>query len=131
MNAGPEQTMPCSTGLLRCPLLENECSLEDLATANEKALHRARAWPNISSPLQKNSCGTLWYLCGTLWYLCGTPVVQVSTTEITTGMKNIPHRFCGNLCGNPVVQKCPVVLLWYLCGTPVVQVSTTQKLPQE
>ena len=36
-------TMPCSTGLLRCPLLENECSLEDLATANEKALHRARA----------------------------------------------------------------------------------------
>ena len=33
--------------LLRCPLLENECSLEDLATANEKALHCARAWPNI------------------------------------------------------------------------------------
>ena len=29
--------------LLRCPLLENECSLEDLATANEKALHCARA----------------------------------------------------------------------------------------
>ena len=44
-----EQTMPCSTGLLRCPLLENECSLEDLATANEKALHRARAWPNQTS----------------------------------------------------------------------------------
>ena len=32
---------------MRCPLLENECSLEDLATANEKALHCARAWPNI------------------------------------------------------------------------------------
>ena len=31
-----EQTMQ---HLLRCPLLENECSLEDLATANEKALH--------------------------------------------------------------------------------------------
>ena len=39
-----EQTMQ---HLLRCPLLENECSLEDLATANEKALHCARAWPNI------------------------------------------------------------------------------------
>ena len=33
--------------LLRCPLLENECSLEDLATANEKALHCVTAWPNI------------------------------------------------------------------------------------
>ena len=31
-----EQTMQ---HLLRCPLLENECSLEDLPTANEKALH--------------------------------------------------------------------------------------------
>ena len=33
-----------------------------------------------------------------------------------------------SLCGNPVVQKCPVVLLWYLCGTPVVRVhvSTTE-----
>ena len=40
--------------LLRCPLLENECSLEDLATANEKALHCARAWPNISSPFSRN-----------------------------------------------------------------------------
>ena len=40
----PKQTMQ---HLLRCPLLENECSLEDLATANEKALHCARAWPNI------------------------------------------------------------------------------------
>ena len=39
-----EQTMQ---HLLSCPLLENECSLEDLATANEKALHCARAWPNI------------------------------------------------------------------------------------
>ena len=39
-----EQTMQ---HLLRCPLLENECSLEDLATANEKAPHCARAWPNI------------------------------------------------------------------------------------
>ena len=39
-----EQTMQ---HLLRCPLLENECSLEDLVTANEKALHCARAWPNI------------------------------------------------------------------------------------
>ena len=39
-----EQTMQ---HLLRCPLLENECSLEDLATANKKALHCARAWPNI------------------------------------------------------------------------------------
>ena len=39
-----EQTMQ---HLLRCPLLENECSLEDLATANEKALHCARACPNI------------------------------------------------------------------------------------
>ena len=39
-----EQTMQ---HLLRCPLLENQCSLEDLATANEKALHCARAWPNI------------------------------------------------------------------------------------
>ena len=39
-----EQTMQ---HLLRCPLFENECSLEDLATANEKALHCARAWPNI------------------------------------------------------------------------------------
>ena len=39
-----EQTMQ---HLLRCPLLENECSLEDLATANEKALNCARAWPNI------------------------------------------------------------------------------------
>ena len=39
-----EQTMQ---HLLRCPLLENECSLEDRATANEKALHCARAWPNI------------------------------------------------------------------------------------
>ena len=39
-----EQTMQ---HLLRCPLLENECSLEYLATANEKALHCARAWPNI------------------------------------------------------------------------------------
>ena len=39
-----EQTMQ---HLLRCPLLKNECSLEDLATANEKALHCARAWPNI------------------------------------------------------------------------------------
>ena len=39
-----EQTMQ---HLLRCPLLNNECSLEDLATANEKALHCARAWPNI------------------------------------------------------------------------------------
>ena len=39
-----EQTMQ---HLLRCLLLENECSLEDLATANEKALHCARAWPNI------------------------------------------------------------------------------------
>ena len=39
-----EQTM---RHLLRCPLLENECSLEVLATANEKALHCARAWPNI------------------------------------------------------------------------------------
>ena len=37
-----EQTMQ---HLMRCPLLENECSLEDLATANEKALHCARAWP--------------------------------------------------------------------------------------
>ena len=40
-----EQTMQ---HLLRCPLLENECSLEDLATANEKALHCARAWPNMT-----------------------------------------------------------------------------------
>ena len=39
-----EQTMQ---HLLRYPLLKNECSLEDLATANEKALHCARAWPNI------------------------------------------------------------------------------------
>ena len=39
-----EQTMQ---HLLRCPLLENECSLEDLATANEKALHCARAWPSV------------------------------------------------------------------------------------
>ena len=39
-----EQTMQ---HLLRSPLLENECSLEVLATANEKALHCARAWPNI------------------------------------------------------------------------------------
>ena len=39
-----EQTMQ---HLLRCPLLENKCSLEDLSTANEKALHCARAWPNI------------------------------------------------------------------------------------
>ena len=39
-----EQTMQ---HLLRCLLLENKCSLEDLATANEKALHCARAWPNI------------------------------------------------------------------------------------
>ena len=39
-----EQTMQ---HLLRCPLLENECSLEHLATANEKALHCARAWPII------------------------------------------------------------------------------------
>ena len=44
-----EQTMQ---HLLRCPLLENECSLEDLATANEKALHCARAWPNIYDPVQ-------------------------------------------------------------------------------
>ena len=29
--------------LMRCPLLENECSLEDLATANEKALHCAKS----------------------------------------------------------------------------------------
>ena len=35
-----EQTMQ---HLLRCPLLENECSLEDLATANEKALHKSLA----------------------------------------------------------------------------------------
>ena len=40
-----EQTMQ---HLLRCRLLENECSLEDLATANEKALHCARAWPNMT-----------------------------------------------------------------------------------
>ena len=39
-----EQTMQ---HLLRCPLLENKCSLEDLSTANEKALHCTRAWPNI------------------------------------------------------------------------------------
>ena len=39
-----EQTMQ---QLLRCPLLENECSLEDLAAANKRALQCARAWPNI------------------------------------------------------------------------------------
>ena len=55
-----EQTMQ---HLLRCPLLENECSLEDLATANEKALHCARAWPNIwlNSEMMytKEDCGLL------------------------------------------------------------------------
>ena len=43
---------------------------------------------------------------------CGTcvvpPVVHVSTTEITTGMRNIPHTFCGN---GP--RHC-VVILWYI-----------------
>ena len=29
-----------------------ECSLEDLAAANEKARHCARAWPNISPSLE-------------------------------------------------------------------------------
>ena len=46
-----EQTMQ---HVLRCPLLGNECSLEDLATANEKALHCARAWPNIPGMMGTN-----------------------------------------------------------------------------
>ena len=62
-----------------------------------------------------------------LWYLCGTPVVHVGTTEITTGMRNIPHTFCGNGPRHCVVilwyiqvLKFPVVLLcdtavWYCC----------------
>ena len=33
--------------LLRCPLLDDQCCLEDLVVANEKALHCARAWPKI------------------------------------------------------------------------------------
>ena len=43
----PDTACECGTSeqtmqhLLRCPILENECSLEDLATANEKALHCA------------------------------------------------------------------------------------------
>ena len=55
-----EQTMQ---HLLRCPLLENECSLEDLATANDKALHCARAWLNIwlsSGMMDTKEDWTLW-----------------------------------------------------------------------
>ena len=48
VNAGP-QSRPCST-CWDAPLLENECSLEDLATANVMrrcSTSCARAWPNI------------------------------------------------------------------------------------
>ena len=72
-------------------------------------------WASI--PLQK--CPVV-----LLWYLCGTPVVHVSTTEITTGMRNIPHTFCGNGPRQCVVilwyiqvLKFPVVLVWYTCCT--------------
>ena len=47
--------------LLRCPLLENDCSLEDLAATNEKALHCANAWPKnmtqfTDDDMKEDSC---------------------------------------------------------------------------
>ena len=47
--------------LLRYPLLVNDCSLEDLAATNEKALHCANAWPKnmtqfTDDDMKKDSC---------------------------------------------------------------------------
>ena len=78
-----EQTMQ---HLLRCPLLENECSLEDLATANEKALHCARAWPNIwlnseMMDTKEESCDDRWTVQYSVQQCCHLLMADVRRYE--------------------------------------------------
>ena len=65
----------------------------------------------------------LWYK-NVLWYFCGTCVVPLLYKWVPQKLPQewkIYHTgsvvMVQSLCGNPVVQKCPVVLLWYPCCT--------------